>query len=215
MNKSNSFFYLVSIFGMMTVKTRFLLIEIDQEQETKVASRGGKSFKPSPEKFGCVSKPEDKTLVEATATNYQTNVLTCAKDGADFCDGNHIQYTKGRDATHHFLRLDNVDAESCEPKPEKCHCITMLAQVLGNNPEATRIDGHFAAEPFMAGCQCFLGTAAIAGFKFLKVGRAKGRIEFNKENYVTTCTAIEKRNLSGDKMNAKIFKTDPNVKTPQ
>jgi len=196
---------------MMTVKTRFLLIEIDQEQETKVASRGGVSCKPSPKKFECKSKPEDKTLVEATPTNYQTNVLTCALDGADFCDGNHIQYTKGRDATHHFLRLDNVDAESCEPKPEGCHCITMLAQVLANNREATRIDGHFAAKPFMAGCQCFLGTAAIAGFQFLKLGRANGRIQFTKENFVRTCEALEKRNLSGEMSNAKIFKTDPNI----
>ena len=80
----------------------------------------------------------------------------------------------------------------------------MLAQVLANNKEATRIDGHFAAEPFMAGCQCFLGTAAIADFKFLKIGSFKKRLEFTKENYVRICTSLEKRNLSGD---AKIFKT--------
>ena len=151
--------------------------------------------------------PSDNTVVEPTATNYQINVLTCALKGADFCDGNHIQYTKGNDGTHDFLRIDNVDGESCKPKPKSCHCKTMLAQVLEQNTEAKWIEGHFAAEDFMKGCKCYLGTAADAEFRFVKIGKATRRIPFTKNNYDKTCKVLKKIAQRAQVFDVKIFKT--------
>ena len=132
--------------------------------------------------------------------NHQSTALTCALDEADFCDGNHIQYTTGRDSTHHFLSLDNVEGEKCKPKPELCHCKTLLEKVLERvleeNPETNRIDGHFAARPFMAGCRCYLGVAAKVGFKFVE-SVTTGRIDFNEDNYVEVCKRLKKDNFWG------------------
>ena len=122
---------------------------------------------------------------------------------ADLYNGNHIRYTKGTDETHNFIRIDNVDGESCEPKPEKCHCKTMLEKLLKENPQVNRLDGHFASEPFMAGCKCYLGTAADAGFKVVAHRKIKGKFTFDKKNYDRVCQYFEHKKLFG---NAKILK---------
>ena len=73
----------------------------------------------------------------------------------------------------------------------------MLKRVLKRHPEVNRIDGYFNANPFMAGCRCYLGQAADAGFKFIEdvaVGPTL-RIPFTKESYVDVCEKLEKSNL--------------------
>jgi len=118
--------------------------------------------------------------------------LTCALEG--FNNGNHILYEVTKDGNHDVLTLWNVIGDRCEPKPEKCHCKTMLQKVLESNPQVDRIDGYMKADPFIAGCRCYLGVAARAGFKFVEDcdPKSKGRIEFTIDEYGKTCEAMQK-----------------------
>ena len=54
----------------------------------------------------------------------------------------------------------------------------MLEKLLKENSHANRIDGNFAVEPFMAGCKCYLGTAADAGFKVMESRKIRGKVKF-------------------------------------
>ena len=87
----------------------------------------------------------------------------------------------------------------------------MLKRLLKRHPEVNRIDGYFNANPFMAGCRCYLGQAADAGFKFIEdvaVGPTL-RIPFTKESYVDVCEKLEKSNLKegyGCIMNYTLFR---------
>ena len=169
--------------------------------------------KPSPKKFRCRPTPELLRGHTSEATHYRTDVLTCALDGALHCDGNHIEYTIGRDTTHHFIRLDNVDGESCKPKPESCRCKKLLErvleEVLEEKPETNRIDGSFGANPFMAGCRCYLGVSAKKGFNYME-SVPTGRIDFTEDNYVEVCERLKKDHFSGEprEIEAKIFKEE-------
>ena len=98
--------------------------------------------------------------------------------------------------------------EYCKPKPEACHCKTMLDKLLALNPNIDRIEGRFLPDHFMKGCRCYLGSAARAGFKFVELGGMKeqcqGKIEFDEYNYVETCEEYEKKKCQGE--NGKITK---------
>ena len=167
--------------------------------------------KPSPKKFRCKPTPEFLIGEVSAQTHYRTDVLTCALDKAQYCDGNHILYTTGRDRTHRFIQLDLVDGESCKPKPEACHCKTLLEKVLKkvleDNPETNRIDGHFAAIPFMAGCRCYLGVSAKQGFNYME-SVPTGRIDFTKDNYGEVCERLEKDNNFSKEIEAHIHKEE-------
>ena len=85
------------------------------------------------------------------------------------------------------------NAKLCEPKPKKCHCKTMLAEVLKKNPKVNRIEGSFTANPFIAGCRCYLGQAAKKGFRFVEIGADSSRnFKFTEKTYVKICELIEK-----------------------
>ena len=78
----------------------------------------------------------------------------------------------------------------------------MLDKVLKLNPEVDRIDGHFIANPFMAGCRCYLRAAAKVGFKYVQT-RLGCEAEFTSENYVDVCNDLLKKKCAGS---AKLFK---------
>ena len=79
-----------------------------------------------------------------------------------------------------------------------------MEKLLKENPQSDRIDGHFAADPFMAGCKCFLGPAADAGFNAVESRMIKGKIQkFNKQSVVKVCENFQKKKIFG---NAKILK---------
>ena len=81
----------------------------------------------------------------------------------------------------------------------------MLQKVLELNPQVDRIDGYMKADPFIAGCKCYLGVAARAGFRFVEDcdPKSEGRIEFTKNDYGKICEDLENCKRKGM---AKIYK---------
>ena len=79
--------------------------------------------------------------------------MTCALEG--YINGNHILYDITKDKDYHVLTLWNVVGDRCEPKPEKCHCKTLLQELLELNPKVNRIDGYMKANPWLFGCRCY------------------------------------------------------------
>jgi len=209
---------LIAIFEIRGVKTRYVLIEIVKEQEAIVSSRGQRCPKPpSPnnpgsEKFACKSKPTERRLDETDEWYTENTIaLTCALDENDYCDGNHIIYTVRKDDSgKDYLELDMVDATLCEPKPKKCHCNTMLPKVLKKNKKVKWIEGYFTANPFIAGCRCYLGVAAKKGFKFVEIEADPPKsFKFTKKTYVNICKLMEKEvpeDLTENPVKAKITK---------
>ena len=82
----------------------------------------------------------------------------------------------------------------------------MLEKVLELNPQTDRIDGYMKAKPFIAGCKCYLGAAARAGFRFVEDcdDASAGRIEFTKNDYGQICESLEKAGKCEGK--TKIYK---------
>ena len=122
--------------------------------------------------------------------------LTCSLRESFYAQGNRILYNIRNDGNYHLrLELEEVAANCCEPKPEQCHCNTLLRRVLQEDLKVDRIDGYFTADPFMAACRCYLGVAAEFGFKWIddcKDVNSK-RIEFTLFNYVQVCEKLEKQ----------------------
>ena len=119
--------------------------------------------------------------------------MTCAlEERINF--GNHILYEITKDGNHHVVTVWNVVGDRCEPKPEKCHCKTLLQKLLELNPQVDRIDGYMKADPFIAGCKCYLGVAARAGFRFVEdvEDASAGRMEFTTNDYGQICETLEK-----------------------
>ena len=129
--------------------------------------------------------------------------MTCALEG--YINGNHILYDITKDKNHHVLTLWNVVGDRCKPKPEKCHCKTLLQELLELNPNVNRIDGYMKANPWLFGCRCYLGEAARAGFKFIEDcdDASKERLEFTTDNYRQICEELQKIKVRG---NVKIYK---------
>jgi len=196
------------ILGILPGKTRYVLIEVAKDQEPMISSKGVLDCPPSRETGECNSKPEFIPIIDGSSTTdgVSTNAVSCTLDKRYWCQGNHIEYEVGRDESHIFLKVRKVDAEYCKPKPEDCHCKAMLKMVLARHPEVNRIDGYFNANPFMKGCGCYLGQAAIAGFSLVGDDDIESteRIEFTKENYVQVCKKLQKSNLKEGF--AKIYK---------
>ena len=121
-----------------------------------------------------------------------TPILSCALEGENLCDGNHIQYA----INENTFDLQNVYAEYCKPKPKKCHCKTMLHYLLSQNPNIVRIEGTFSAKPAIAGCRCYLGVAAKNGFQYVKLESSKegcsAEQDFITTSYKTICKDYQK-----------------------
>ena len=81
-------------------------------------------------------------------------------------EGNYIAHYLKDDS--HTIYLEDVYAEYCKPKPEECHCKTMLRNVLERFHDVDKIEGIFMASPFTAGCRCYLGAASRRGFRFVQ-----------------------------------------------
>ena len=167
-----------------------------------VSKTGGPCVRPPGITGKCKSSPSirlDENL---------DKILTCAKDKKLAHEGNHIMYLLTKVENIDVLHLGEVLAEYCKPKPEACHCKTMLDKLLALNPNIDRIEGRFLPDHFMKGCRCYLGSAARAGFKFVELGgmkeQCKGKIEFDEHNYVETCEEYEKKKCQGE--NGKITK---------
>ena len=77
---------------------------------------------------------------------------------------------------------------------------------VGRDESHIFLNGYFNANPFMKGCGCYLGQAAIAGFSLVGDDDIESteRIEFTKENYVQVCKKLQKSNLKEGF--AKIYK---------
>ena len=146
----------------------------------------------------CKSTP---SIVPKTHVLKTVDVLTCALEDPDWRDGNHIVYGITKDS-HHVLKLYKEISHHCGPKPEKCHCKDMLQKVLELNPQVDRIDSDMKVNPFLAGCRCYLGVAARAGFRFIEdcdlaSEGPEGRIKFTTNDYEKICETLPKSKCKG------------------
>ena len=139
-------------------------------------------------------------------TNKNIFTYTCAiRKADDPCwenDGNYIRAMLMDDDK--TLKLLNIYAEYCNPKPPACHCNTMLSSLLSSllpeHPNVDKIVGYFAANPFIKGCKCYLGSAAKSDFKFLQMMKVRPgapeecsrKISFDETNYGKVCEDLQK-----------------------
>lgn len=95
------------------------------------------------------------------------------KEGADVkgCrTGNYMDIKVNEDAV---MWINGMWAAYCEPKQEVCRCKSLLGAALKANPSVKAIRGNFDAVPAIAGCKCYLGEAAKAGFKYVQLNNPK------------------------------------------
>ena len=103
------------------------------------------------------------------------------------------------------MYLDAVSTKFCDPRPPGCSCKEMLNSVLTDHPYVTVIQGYFGAKPYIAGCRCYLGSAARHGFNNVIIDeddvRANGNNEqcirrqtFDENTYVEICEELQKYN---------------------
>ena len=78
--------------------------------------------------------------------------------------GNFIDYILPWQNSMNIIKIDLVDAEYCDPKPDNCHCKTLLDSLLRQFQQLRIIELLFIASPFQSACKCYLGTAARLGF---------------------------------------------------
>jgi len=196
---------LIAVLEMKSIEARYVLIEVVQEQAMLGQSRDLKY---------CLNERSYECRPEATAVSLGNtqSVMSCAlrarfPNGSPghYKEGNYMIYDITHDGSHDRLEIQEVVADCCEPKPELCHCNVLLRRVLLKNPKVDRIDGQFAAIPFMAGCRCYLRVAADFGFKWIEDcdDVNSPRVEFTKTNYVQVCEKLRKRKCE---RNARIYK---------
>ena len=141
----------------------------------------------------------------------QERAMACVQKGTDDEEGNYVAYTI--QTYDHALRLDAVWAKYCKPKPDACSCTSLLSRVLQENPDVNKIKGSFDAKPMIAGCKCYLGSAARAGFKYVRLESEKEKCNeqkiFNLETYRQICAWYDKKNCADKKVPtpAEITKT--------
>jgi len=92
-----------------------------------------------------------------------------------------------------ILDINYVEAYKCDPKPDDCNCKSLLTGVVQNFPRASKISLIFTATPAIAGCKCYLGTAARNGFKKVDVENCDTIIDFDEKNYSKKCDDLIKR----------------------
>jgi len=194
---------LITVLEMKSIEARYVLIEVVQEQAILGQSRKleicpfGRTYECRPQAVNIPlgHEPFDKF------------VLTCSLNEIAYAQGNRILYNIRNDGNYHLrLELEEVAGVCCEPKPEQCHCNALLRRILEENPNIERIDGQFMADPFMAGCRCYLGVAADFEFKWVEDCDEVNseRMEFTRTNYVQVCEKLKKRKCKGK--NARLYK---------
>ena len=108
--------------------------------------------------------------------------------------GNYLKYH----VRDHTLELDMVYTDFCKEKPPACTCSSLFSRALDENPAVTTIMGTFAANPWEAGCKCYLGEAARHGFGYVKLEHNKKDKcndvrSFNKADYREVCANYGKQ----------------------
>ena len=120
--------------------------------------------------------------------------LTCRRENNPETEGNYIRASITRAGAELFL--GDVWAEYCKPKLPKCRCKSLLGTILEDYPKLDTIRGYFAAYPKVAGCRCYMGAAARAGFKYvtMKSGRdvCDDKQTVNANSYVELCNYYKK-----------------------
>ena len=125
----------------------------------------------------------------------RTKLWTCTR----LCDqtkGNFIEFLKFKEDNREIINLIKVEATYCKPKPPDCHCKTLLESLLRLIPEVNKISLMFAASPFKAGCQCYLGAAARRGFDNVQFGSSKTMELLTTTNYANSCKKYEFHKLA-------------------
>ena len=122
-----------------------------------------------------------------------------AKDTAG--RGNGIVFEKERAGRWNTLTLNSVITTYCKPQLEQCRCRSLLESLLALDSTINKITGYFNAKPYVAGCKCYMGAAAIHGFRFLKMDDdrkgCRGTKEFTVGNYTETCEMLLRSKCDG------------------
>ena len=150
---------------------------------------------PANIKRKCNSRPSDgkygmKPNVFITTCSAERNKDDWEKQG------NYIEFELEDDKK--TMVLKDVDATICKPKPLGCHCSTLLGNLLPKYPEIMKIQGYFAANPFEAGCKCYLGQASKLDFRYVQIFFEKkeckpsGKIPFDEKDYGKVCEDLKK-----------------------
>jgi len=150
----------------------------------KQGSKEGKCVKPvTPPGMRVRTRPrcEEKAKykeVGGTVFNY------CPEKGSDKeTSGNYVIAAFDKK----ILDINYVEAYKCDPKPDDCNCKSLLTGVVQKFPRASKISLIFTATPAIAGCKCYLGTAARNGFKKVDVENCDAIIDFDEKNYSKKC----------------------------
>ena len=75
--------------------------------------------------------------------------------------------------------------------------------MLQQNRDIDKITGYFDAHPMIAGCKCYLGSAAGAGFKYIQLQSKKEICNekklFNVQTYGEICEWYQKHKCADKK----------------
>ena len=134
---------------------------------------------------------------------------SCALPEKDPCrQGNHIQYYIFGPPNALVMDLQSVYGDYCEARPEACRCKNLLGNVLARYPDVNQIRGRFDANPFIKGCNCYLRSAARAGFTAVSLISHRAECtavrSFNVDNYGNICQEYD--DLNCDSGTGAIFK---------
>ena len=126
---------------------------------------------------------------------------SCALPGRDPCTkGNHIRYFVSGPPNALIMDVQSVHANYCQGKPEGCRCKNLLGNVLDRYPTLRQLRGQLSAHPFMAGCRCYLGSAARRGFTAVSFNSPRPECtavrEFNVNNYQSNCKEFDDLNCN-------------------
>merc|ERR1711962_937492 len=110
------------------------------------------------------------------------------------------------------LRIEEVCAENCNPKPPGCDCRSLLQSLITFDPPLIKKTGTIElffspdgtqSAGLIKACRCYLGTAARNDFKKVELEDCPedGKTEvvhFDKQNYDKKCEEIVKKPCSMD-----------------
>jgi len=118
--------------------------------------------------------------------------------------GNYVEAAVMNSTTKDSLTIQVVMANTCirNSSESECSCKSLLDRVIRSfrTTAKTILIQDFIAEPAMAGCRCYLGTAAKYGYRSvdIKYCATDPIYKFDQKNYVDKCEAIVKRSCAED-----------------
>jgi len=105
------------------------------------------------------------------------------------------------------LKIEEVCAENCNPKPLGCDCRPLLQRVVSLIKKTGTIELFFSpitqSASAIQACRCYLGTAAKNKFKKVELADCPETgqtevVKFGKKNFVKKCDEILKKPCSMD-----------------